>query len=99
MSKNTIITILILAVLAIGGYLLLTSAPAPVSVEEEESLADVDYLLDNSVFEDINDALTDVLSLVSLDKQALAAEAGDLENIGGFEYPAEIDQYLNEVLQ
>lgn len=95
--KN-LITILVLVVLAVGGYLLLVGEPVTAPAEEE-LLTDADFLLDDSVLGEVDSALADVLSAVSLDNEALAAEAGNLENLGDFESPSEIDQYLNEALK
>lgn len=98
MSKNIILTILILIAVVVGAYLLL-SYKAPGLSDEEQLLSDADYLLDDSIFNEVNDALNDVLLTGFLDKEALAAEEAQLDLLAGFEVPSEIDQYLNEVAQ
>lgn len=67
--------------------------------EEEQLLADVDYLLDYSVVNEINDALNEMLLSGFLDKEALAAESAEIDSLTGFESPVEIGQYLNEATE
>lgn len=100
MSKKTIITILAVAALAVGGYLLFNQQPSERSAgENEQLLADVDYLLDESIASEINDALDEMILSGFLDKEALAAESSDIDSLSGFEPPAEIGQYLNETTE
>lgn len=97
MNKK-IITLLIVVVLAAGVYWLISSYSQPV-VTEDQSLNDADYLLDDSALNDVTDALNDVLLDASLDNEALAAEASQLDSLPDTAVLDEADQVLNEVSQ
>lgn len=97
MNIKNIITILVVVALAVGAYWLLTSYQAGGRYPEEQALNDADYLLDNSVDQSVNDALNDVLLTGFLDKEALAAEASQLDLLTNADSPSEVDQSLAEV--
>lgn len=97
MSKK-IITVLILVVLAAGAYWLI-SGYKQTAVTEEQSLSDVESLLDDSALDDVTDALNDVLLGTLLDNEALAAEASQLESLPDTSVFNEADQALSEASQ
>ncbi|GEM_PF-2701185 len=97
MSKKNII-VLILVVLAAVAYWLISSYSLPV-VPGEQSLSDAEYLLDDSVLNDVADAINDVLLSGSLDSEALAAEASQLDSLPDTSFLDEADQVLSEVSQ
>ena len=90
----------VVAVVLVGGaYMLLSRSPMS---SEEEELADLDYLFDYSVTDEVLDALNETL-LASvaggLDQEALAAEANELNNLPDVGGADEIFQYANEFAQ
>lgn len=93
---NKLIWIIALAVVLVGGYLLLSG---PRVTSEEQILADVGYLLDDSVQIEISDALSDAILASVLDKEALAAEASQLNNLPSAEPISGLDQYMKEASQ
>lgn len=88
---------MVVIVLAVGAYWLLTGYQARGRYPEAQALNDADYLLDNSVDQSVNDGLNDVLLTGFLDKEALAAEASQLDLLTNIDSPTEVDQSLAEV--
>lgn len=96
MSKTFIWVGLIVAVLVVG-YLVFYGGQQ--SAAGEQSLSDVEYLLDTSVLNEVNAALNEVLLSGGLDKVALAMEADELGNLPSYAPLNELDQYFVEVGQ
>ena len=66
---------------------------------EEESLNDLDYLLDDAVNQEIDGALNEALLLNLLDTEDLAEEQAEIDLLSEIDSPIEVDQYLSEASQ
>lgn len=97
MKIKTIVWVVVVAAALIAVYLLLGGGRE--AVVEEQLLGDVEYLLDDSVSGEVNEALNDALLGVALDKEALAGELSQLDTLPEFSSIEEVEQALVEISQ
>ena len=97
MNKKLLV-LLVAAAVAVVAYWLLSGYSRP-AAPEEQAVRDAEYLLDDSALDDVVDALNDVLLGGSLNSEALAAEASQLESLPDTSVLNETDQLFGEVSQ
>ena len=97
--KKILILVALVAIAGVGYMLYSTYYSVSNLQVEEESLNDLDYLLDDAVNQEIDGALNEALLLNLLDTEDLAEEQAEIDLLSEIDSPIEVDQYLSEASQ